>query len=422
MAAIIPPAMRNALLPLAAILLICIGAGGMLLAQPRAQPGEGGPELDPGPMRLATKARYQVASAPLSGASTTVSGATADPSATPWRVVVLVAGDRHALTRAAIYGLGERLALAYSADGKPGKAGVVPIIVPVDTLTTLFGIPADRVLVVSHRQGSPPTDTGAALDCTLEIVERVPRLPADHPGAGLQAGSGHAERRWTVHHVNQGSAGAAWASWYAGVGRHIADSVITTIGSDLTGHGTALDGWTALDGPLVEPPQLKPEAFGAGRLDLLEWQSAFQTPLVRGWVGVLPTPTYTKADGRQVPVVDMLGERLVDRAWKFGGWTPITTDGPDRQWTKTLTGRLGPDAPEGTAAPQQIWTISARPNGAGWLVCAWQERPQAAALFQAWVDAAKAGDTAAKDRVAAHLGRPRLPADLLAAAKTALGL
>jgi hypothetical protein len=402
-------AMRNALLPLAGILLISCGIVGLLLQSGRVAPGQGGPALEPGIFRIATKASYRVDAAALTGASTTITGATSDPDATPWRAVALIASDSHPLTRALVLAMAERLTLAGARDGRPSADGVIAVVIPEDTLTTQFALPVDRILAVRHRSGSAPAHPDGPADAVLDLVERIPRLPADHLGAGLQAGAPFAERHWQVSHRHTTAPGASWPTWYAAVGRAMAETVLTTIGGDLPGHGAALDGWGWRDGPLIEPPQVKPEAFGTGRFDLLQWQAAFQTGLVRGWVGLLPTATYTKADGSVVPTIDLLTSRLVDAQWKFGGWRPVASNGPDRLVAKTLRGRLGPDAPQEATAPDQPWMISVRPHGPGWLVCAWHERPEPATVVSAWQDAASRGSATAAALCASHAGLPRLP-------------
>lgn len=401
------PPMRNAALPLLATFVLVAAVIGLLLNQTRVQPGQGGPELSPGILSLAKKERQRVASAPLADAVTTVTGAEADPNATPWRVVVLAAGDQHPLTRALVLGLGEQLF----------NRNVIPVIVPEDTRPTLFTLPADRVLTVRQRSGEPAQLPGAALTCMLDVVETVPRLPADHPGAGLQAGAPFAARSWTVEHRDGGSRGASWATWYAGLGRHLADAVLAKVAGPAQTGPQPFAGWTAADGPLIEPPQADAKAFGTTRINVLAWSAAFQTALVRGWVGVIASPTFRQTDGTEIPGLAVLEDRM-----RRGGWTEQPqaleqTAHPkaiDRVWTKTIAGRGGPDLAPGTPVPDQAWAVSARSHGTGWLVCAWQERPGAAALYQQWATAARAGDAAALARVKAHADCARIPADLRA--------
>ncbi|GDY14468.1 hypothetical protein LBMAG53_33460 [Planctomycetota bacterium] len=393
--------MRNAALPLLATFVLIAAVIGLLLSQTRIQPGQGGPELSPGILSLAKKEHQRVASAPLTDAVTTVTGGDSDPGATPWRVVVLAAGDHHPLTRALVLGLGEQLFIR----------GVIPVIVPEDTRPTLFTLPADRVLTVRQRSGEPALVPGAPQTCVLDVVETVPRLPADHPGAGLQAGAPFVARSWTVEHRDGGSPGASWAMWYAGLGRHLADAVLAKVAGPAQAGHPPFDGWTAADGPLIEPPQADAKAFGTARIDVLAWSAAFQTALVRGWVGVIAAPTFRQSDGTEIAGLAVLEDRM-----RRGGWTEQTMDPKaiDRVWTKTIAGRGGPDLAPGTPVPDQAWAVSARSFGTGWLVCAWHERPGAATLFQQWATAARGGDAAALARVKAHANCARIPADLRA--------
>ena len=396
--------MRNAALPLLATFVLIAAVIGLLLNQPRVQPGQGGPELTAGILSLAKKERQRVASAPLTDAVTNVTDAEADPNATPWRVVVLAAGDHHPLTRALVLGLGEQLF----------ARNVIPVIVPEDTRPTLFTLPADRVLTVRQRSGEPASVPGAPLACVLDVVETVPRLPADHPGAGLQAGAPFAARSWTVEHRDGGSPNASWATWYAGLGRHLADAVLAKVAGPAQVGRAPFAGWTAADGPLIEPPQADAKAFGTARIDVLAWSGAFQTELVRGWVGVIAAPTFRQTDGTEIPGLAVLEDRM-----RRGGWTEqpqaqAPSQAIDRVWTKTIAGRGGPDLAPGTPVPDQAWAVSARSHGTGWLICAWHERPGAAALYQQWASAARGGDVAALARVKAHAECARIPADLRA--------
>jgi hypothetical protein len=338
----------------------------------------------------------------LADAVTAVTGAEADPDATPWRVVVLAASDHHPLTRALVLGLGEQLF----------NRNIIPVIVPEDTRPTLFTLPADRVLTVRQRSGEPARLPGAALTCVLEVVETVPRLPVDHPGAGFQAGAPFAVRSWVVEHRDGGSPGATWAMWYAGLGRHLAEAVLAKVAGPAQAGQRSFAGWTAADGPLIEPPQADAKAFGTTRIDVLAWRAAFQTDLVRGWVGEIAAPTFRKTDGIEIPGLAVLEDRM-----RRGGWTEQPQTGRaavDRVWTKTIAGRGGPDLAPGTPVPDQAWAVSARVNGTGWLVCAWQERPGAATLYQQWATAARSGDAAALVRVKAHAECARIPEDLRA--------
>jgi hypothetical protein len=212
--------MRNSLFPLVGVVLVAALA---VLAIPRGtEVGQDGPQLSPGILRLPKDASKAVASATI--AAENAVAVVTPPSRVPglepdaWRVVAVVAGDDHAVTRAAVLGLAERLT----------AAGEVAVI--AEASKAPLPLAADRVLTITTDGEQLPEAPGGLCRATVHLRQEPVVLPAVHPAAGLQGATGVPMAEFRIAHASHGTGDAAhWANWFAAVGRSIGDQAIAAL-------------------------------------------------------------------------------------------------------------------------------------------------------------------------------------------------
>jgi hypothetical protein len=202
-----------------------------------------------------------------------------------------------------------------------------------------------------------------------------------------------------THHTAAQSGVAGWPNWWAALGRGLADTVISHLAPGglppvvdaesrkLLANMVPLADWgTALSMPPTT--------------ERLRWDFAFQEPLVRGWVGHVTGLTSPDRSGVEKPTIDQLLDRMT-----AGKWEEAKADGV-RLFSRKLEDRT------------EWFSITSRE--AGYAVAWWQERSGIVALAEQWQRAAKVGDHGSARLLHAHRECPVLPAELRAAARTAL--
>lgn len=382
--------MRNSLLPI--ILLVATTAFSLWLIRGGAERGAGGPDVVPGILRLPEKSGQQTSPATIDGATTVTGDAPAD-SAT-WRVVLIAGDDNRPLTNAAVLALGEEFT----------RRGCVAVLDP-STHQRQEPLPlgCDGILRIATSEGQPPTEHPGALQCALRVTATPVRLPADHPAArwlpDLPAASA---TTLTVAHHSTPVGMPTWPHWYAGIGTAIADAVLDRLHTPKEATDTAahlrLTAWVlpgqAGPGSPTVPTNIYGRIPSPPQADIAEHVVAFQHPFVRGWIGDFSPVPVTARDQTERSAHDELLRRLVR-----GSWTP----GPDLADAKTFS--KDDKATDGSDIHR---TISITATG----FIEWQERPRPTALWQAWRDAAAAGDADAIAQLARHRTTAGIPTDL----------
>lgn len=382
--------MRNSLTPLVFVVLVAVAS--VLLTRSDVQPGMGGPVIYPGIFRLPKRDRFLVVSAPLD-ASDVVDQASEGDVPPPlsggeargeeWRVVVVSADDRQALTSAVVLALAEKLT----------AHGVVVVVDPLDA--PAFPLGADRRLRVSTADAVMPTDPVAVCSGRVHVSSRLLIPIVGHPMARLLPSAGVVrDSAVDITHRSTAKAGTSihWPERYAAMGRGIADAALARLA--LGGLPTLID--TQTNRRLTT---LRPRADWGSTLwlppssDTLRWDGAVQEDFVRGWLGTINGTASLSRTGAPVSSLDPLLDRL-----KRADWTE-QSDGTD-----LIPGRrLFSSQREGTVR----WlSIDARPHG--WEIVVWQERGGLVALADGWLTAG------AKAELAAYRDCPALPADLRA--------
>jgi hypothetical protein len=366
------PAVRNSLIPvLAAVVLF---AGGLLLIRPNVDRGQGGPEVNAGILRLPKRDPLRTASIELAG-STTASLEMGTRDDGLWRVVVVAGGDREPTTRAAMLALGEAL---YAAD----MIAIMDPVLGASEPTPPLPIPADRCIKVSTRAasiGASPTDEWRA---TIVFELSEPRLPEDHPGAGLQPPPAGQTARVVVEHAGRPAADiqAGWPGRWAATGRSIVQAML---GSLLPPSG--------LHRPAGMPPADwgSPVPFPPTTAEL-RWTGCFQHDLVRGWAGRIEGRTVTNTTGE----IEAAAAPLT-RLLKRGDWKPFDSSGNWQMWSRQRDGHLQ-------------W-FAMRTETDGWSLSMWTERPDIGGLVGGWLTQAKSGDVNASEHLRLALASPALP-------------
>jgi hypothetical protein len=374
--------MRNSLLPLG-LLVLTIGAS-LWLIRGGAARGAGGPAVFPGILELPSKTKLMTPSAELEATNTLTGEAPAGAAA--WRVLLLSGTENEPLTNTVLLALGEDLT----------KRGFVVIMDPASHLVTSEPLPlgADGNLRIHTVASVLPQGGPGALTFTTTVQAIPVRVPADHPVA-----------RWfpdlppavpttlSITHQSTPRQATPWPEWYAALGRSVSSQILKALTLPATVTDTAevihATAWvepgqtesTSIFGRIPSPPQD----------DVVEHLVAFQQPFVRGWIGHLtPVPVTTHEGGQRSARAELI--RRLER----GGWTPGPTEG------ERLTYSKEDHASDGTTIHRSL-TIT------GEEIVEWQERPKPMRLWDAWTDAAKAGDAAAATQLYRHRHTAGIP-------------
>jgi hypothetical protein len=382
--------MRNTVMPL--VMVVVVALAGVYAMRSESHPGINGPDIHPGIFRLPKKDKFHVDSAALTITNEVTSeGQPPANRGENWRVTLVRALDRHAVTRSVVLALGERLT----------GHGCVTIIAPDDSPSFPMGV--SRVLTVATVQAETPTVLGGTSRVTVQIGSALARLPDGHPAIGLlpdPAGSVRAALTITQQSKTD-SAPAGWPNWWAAIGRSVADESLTRLATGglppVTDPETRT--WIKDLTPLADWGNDLPQPPTTERL---RWEYAFQEHLVRGWVGLMPGLTTPTKSGGEEPTLDQLIRRM-----ESGGWQEAGAAGA-RIYSRTHEGR------------SEWFSITEAVGAIGWRVAWWQERPGMGDLFTAWSEAAAKGDRGAARLLHAHRDAPVLPASLREAARTAL--
>jgi hypothetical protein len=165
--------MRNSVMPMVLVMVVGLLAWGALRSD--NQPGINGPDIHPNIFRLPKKDKFHVDSAVLQSTNQVqVAGQVPANLGESWRVVLVVAKDRHALTRSVVLGLGEQLT----------AHGCIAIFAPLDAPAFPMGV--SRVITIATAEPAKiPTVLGGEAQATLHVSTRLARLPAGHPAASL---------------------------------------------------------------------------------------------------------------------------------------------------------------------------------------------------------------------------------------------
>lgn len=389
--------MRNSVMPM--MLVMVVGIVAFFALRSDNQPGINGPDLHPNIFRLPKKDKFHVDSAMVT--STNQVQAEGQPPANrgeSWRVVLVVAKDRHALTRSTVLGLGEQLT----------RHGSIAIFAPVDAPAFPMGVSRVIAIATDESTGATtmPTTLGGEARAIVRVTTQLARLPEQHPAAPLLPHpEGPLAATLTITHHTAAQVGVAgWPHWWAALGRGLADTVVTHLAPG--GLPPVVDGETR---KLL--PTMMPLADWGTALSLpptterLRWDFAFQEPLVRGWVGHVTGLTSPDRSGVEKPTIDQLLARMSSGKWEEVVLTDARAGGT-RLFSRSHEGQT------------EWFGIAARE--AGWSVTCWQERSGMPVLFAEWAKAAAKGDQGAKRLLHAHRECPALPEDLKDTARTAL--
>jgi hypothetical protein len=345
--------MRNSFLPF--VLMILVTAGVIVLLPRGNGQGSAGPEVNPGIFRFPAKAMHRVTSMPLVAENQVESSARAGIAFNPRSVVVVSAEDRGPLTAALMLGLAEGIT------SRGGIAVLDPLKSPESDSSALLPLGASAVLRVATVSGIPPAVAGGAIVASMRCRFTKVRIPAAHPAARLQRDGVERALELTVAHHSHGQNGG-WPSWYAGFGRDVGEAMLRALseGADALPADLEQPDWGS---PLPTPPQCDP----------LRWSAAFQSELVRGWLGRITAKQSISRAGAAEPSLDTLQRKL-----ERGGWTAQeSVDGGLRLWSRDNQG-----------VP---WLLSLHEDASGFDVVAWEERAHPAEVFTEWIDEARSG-------------------------------
>jgi hypothetical protein len=388
--------MRNSALPIISAMVLVALFALVESRHPSEPPGRYGPELDAGIFRLPTKARLRIASADLDATNAVAveSPAGADAVAPErWRVVKISADDREPLTHATLLGLAEQLT----------EHGCVVIVEPLGATPLLM--PADRDLRVATRSAKLPAEAGGDCEASVAVVDRLLAFAPDLPAAHAQpAVAPPLAARYAVAHRSRAKGEAAWAGWYAGVGRGIASATLAAIApgglpavvDEQRRPRPELPGFVDWQATLPAPP----------RSDVVVWYGATQEDFVRGWIGEIRSETARDDQGAIVPSIARFEHQMgATRLLKDIAWVKDPNSTAERLvWNREQDGAC----------------LAAIRSGRGWDVGLWQERTGVASAFQGWLDAAAAGDAAARRQLRRYATCDAVPAELRAKAAALL--
>lgn len=382
--------MRNSLMPL--VLVVVVVALFVFAMHTESKPGINGPDVYPGIFRLPKKDKFHVDSAVLTIADTvTADGPVPANRGESWRTVLIMAKDRHPLTRATMVALGEVLT----------GHGCIAIFAPVDAPSFPMGV--NRILTIATGTATIPGVLGGEASATLHVTSALARVPVEHPAAALLP---HPEGPLAValtieHHCAAAEGVAAWSNWWAGEGRGLAGTILAQLA--VGGLPPVVDAQTHTWLPGLLPLSDWGSALSMPpTTELLRWEFAFQEHLVRGWVGVVPGMTATTRNGVEEPSLAQLLKRMASGGWEEAGASGLR-----------LFSRKHEDRSE-------WFSIASRTAGTGWAVAWWQERPGIPDLLSDWGKAAAAGDRGAAGLLHAHRSCPAMPKELQDAANRAV--
>ncbi len=389
--------MRNSVMPM--LLVMMVGLVAYVALRSDNLPGINGPDLHPNIFRLPKKDKFHVDSAVVTSTNQVqLDGQPPANRGESWRVVLVVAKDRHALTRSTVLGLGEQLT----------RHGCIAIFAPVDAQAFPMGV--SRVITIATDESAGPaqipTVLGGEARATMRVTTQLARLPEQHPAAPLLPHpEGPLAATLTItHHTAAQSGVAGWPNWWAALGRGLADTVVTQLAPG--GLPPVVDGQTrkllTTLIPLADWGTALPQPPTTERL---RWDFAFQEALVRGWVGHVTGLTVLDRSGVEKPTIDQLLERMT-----AGKWEPVVLTSSESSGTRLFT-----RSHEGRT---EWFSITSRE--AGWAVAWWQERSGAPDLLAEWATAAAAGDQSSARLLHAHRECPALPKHLQDAARSAL--
>ncbi len=373
------PSVRNSLVPLiAAVLLIALA---LLLIRPIFARGQGGPEVNPGILRLPKRDPLRTQTMDIS--SSTAARLTAgSPDNGQWNTVLIVGEDNSAVTRATMLALGEVLY----------QAGCIAIMDPVSAVSVPappLPFPADRVIRVQTIAATTGDDLQAAWSMSVELRLSEPRLPPGHPAEGWQPPpAGHANV-CLVLQDDRPTAGAngSWPERWASSGRAIVGAALKTM---VAPPGIAC----------VKRPFESEWNTAVPQTSELRWYGYFQHDFIRGWIGRLPGRTVTTKTGNKESV-----DAPLIRLLASGSWVEGTAEGSWRCWSRPHNGI------------RQHVALST--NDTGVTATTWIEQPGIPALVERWVSEAAAGNVLAKTKLARAATVSALSDDLRARAAAA---
>ncbi len=379
--------MRNSLMPL--VLVVVVVAVALLALRADDKPGLNGPDVYPGIFRLPKKDKFHVPSAALAITNEVVAdGPLPTTHGESWRVVLVMAKDRHPLTRSLMVALGESLT----------AHGCVTILAPLEAPSFPMGV--NRILTLTTEEAVIPTVLGGEASATLRVTTALARMPDGHPGAALLPHpEGPVAATLTIRHRCAAATGvAAWSNWWAGEGRTLASAIIAACAPG--GLPPLVDAQTRTWLPTLMPLSDWGSALSMPpTTDQLRWEFAVQEPLVRGWIGVIPGVTVTSRSGVEEATIDQLLKRMATGKWEEAGASGL------RLFTRTHERQT------------EWFSIASRSTGSGWSVVWWQERQGMPDLMADWGRAAATGDRTAARLLHAHRDCPALPQELRDAAK-----
>ena len=379
--------MRNSLLPIG-LLVLTIGAS-LWLIRGGAARGAGGPAVFPGIFELPSKAKLMTPSADLE-ATNTLAGAAPVGTAT-WRVLLLSGAENEPLTNTVLLALGEELT----------KRGCVVIMDPASHTVTSEPLPlgADGHLRIHTAASVLPQEGPGAITFTTTIDAMPVRVPADHPAA-----------RWfpelpvsvpttfTITHQSTPRQASPWPQWYAAIGRSVSGELLRALAlpASITDSAEVIRATAWVEPGQVESTSIYGRIPSPPQDDVVDQLVAFQHPFVRGWIGRLNPVPVSNRQGEQRSARAELIRRL-----ERGGWTAGPAVG------ERLTYSKDDRASDGSIIHRSL-TIT------GEQLVEWQERPKPVRLWEAWTDAAKAGNAAAAVQLRRHRTTAGLPEELRA--------
>ena len=378
--------MRNSLMPM--ILVVSVFAVSLLALTTKGNPGLNGPDVHPGIFRLPKKDKFHVDSAALNFADViTADDVPPTNCGESWRVVLVMAKDRHPLTRSTALALGEKLT----------GHGCVTIIAPMDAPSFPMGV--NRIISVATTEAQIPTVLGDESRATVSVTTALARVASAHPAAPLLPDAeGSTAAAITISQHSRATAPVqAWSNWWAALGRDLAGKILeqfapgglpTVVDATTRKWLNALTPLSDWGSALTQPPST----------DQLKWEFAFQEALVRGWVGTVAGLTITNRSGKEEPTIDQLLNRMKSGSWEAAGTAGF------QLFTRKHEGRT------------EWFSIASRTQGVGWSVVWWQERVGMPDLLSEWATAAKTGDRGAARLLHAHRNCPALPKELQDAA------
>jgi len=370
---------RHSWLPLAAA-AAALAVSFMLISRGPDERGQGGPQLEAGifPEQgrtvTAPPAEVLAATSEILPAASSATGHLADRRSPlvrlPWNAIALVADDRDPLTKAAIFALGEFLSgqVPHPLVGESTEEDSV-CIVPLDGRA--LPLQVHRLLRIRTRDRVGGERPGGRLEARLEVEVLDARQQSATGATGRLAAGGVREIAFTVRHRSgpvEATVAGDWASWYAGVGRHLAGAILaeaipgegpTPLPADGLGYAGRYAGWKG-----IVPLQYTHE--------VVRWEGAFQEPLIRGWAGRIMG---TEVVYRQRTISTLVHFRnfLESHGWKNLDWKPEGRS----HWTRGKSDDI-----------DHLLAVRTR---SGWALAAWLDNPDGERLRRRWITTLRDG-------------------------------